>query len=166
MLEQSGAWADGVYLGAITSPGYTRWAAEQVAVGGRSAGRDPASIDLIANVLVSVGRDRAAARRAVRPVLAYYLARVEGVVVETAGADPDAVADVRRAVASEGVDGAVRRVSDHLIDVFAAAGTASDAAVALDRYRAAGLHEALAWHVLGPDPLEGLRLLSAEALVR
>ena len=28
MLEASGAWADGVALGAITSPGYARWAAD------------------------------------------------------------------------------------------------------------------------------------------
>lgn len=62
--------------------------------------------------------------------------------------------------------GALGRVSEGLIDVFAAAGTATDAVEALDRFRAAGLHEALAWHVLGPAPLEGLRLLSAETLVR
>ena len=54
---------------------------------------------LSANVLTSVGPDRAEARHAVKEVLAYYLARVEGVVVDEAGADPEAVAAVRAAVA-------------------------------------------------------------------
>src|SRR5204863_10103866 len=33
MVEAAGAWADGVYLGAITSPGYVRWARERMAEG-------------------------------------------------------------------------------------------------------------------------------------
>jgi 5,10-methylenetetrahydromethanopterin reductase len=164
MLEASGAWADGVYLGAITSPGYTRWAVGAIEDEARGAGRDPAGIDLIANVLVSVDPDRAAAPRAVRSVLAYYLHRVEGVVVDQAGADPDAVADVRRAVRLDGLEVAARRVSEDLIDTFAAAGTPTDVADALDRYRGAGLRGALAWHVLGPDPEAGLRSLATEVL--
>jgi hypothetical protein len=55
-------------------------------------------------VLTSVARDPRAARATVRRVLAYYLHRVEGVVVDLAGADPDAIADVRRAVVNGGVE--------------------------------------------------------------
>lgn len=162
MLEASGRLAEGVYLGAITSPGYTRWAAARVAEGAREAGRDPDTIDLIANVLVSVDEDRQAARDATRPVLAYYLHRVEGVVVDEAGADPDAVADVRRAVAAGGVEAGAKRVSEGLIDIFAAAGTPSDVVGRLDVYTTAGLHAPLAWHAFGPDKERGLRLLAGE----
>lgn len=49
--------------------------------------------------------DAAAARDATREVLAYYLHRVEGVVVDTSGADPDQVEAVRRAVREDGVEG-------------------------------------------------------------
>lgn len=162
MLEASGALADGVYLGAITSPGYIAWAGQQVKAGAVGAARDPASVDLVANVLTSVARDARAARAAVRWVLAYYLHRVEGVVVDAAGADPDAIADVRRAVANGGVEAGAARVGDDLIDVFAAAGDPDRVAERLRRYADTGLGGALAWHVVGPDPHEGLRLLARE----
>jgi hypothetical protein len=65
--------------------------------------------------------DPRAARAAVKPVLAYYLWRVAGVVVEQACADPEAVAEVRRTVHTQGVQAAAARVSDHLVETFAAA---------------------------------------------
>jgi 5,10-methylenetetrahydromethanopterin reductase len=107
MLEASGALADGVQLGAITSPGYAR-------------------------------ADAAAARDATRQVLAYYLHRVEGVVVDTSGADPGQVAAVRRAVLEDGVAAGARKVTDHLIDVFAAAGDPDHVTARLREYTAAG----------------------------
>jgi 5,10-methylenetetrahydromethanopterin reductase len=162
MLEVSGALADGVQLGAITSPGYVRWAWERVADGARDAGRDPATLDLAANILISVDRDAAAARESVREVLAYYLHRVEGVVVDTSGADPDQVNAVRRAVREDGVAAGARAVTRHLIDVFAAAGDPDEVTARLREYRAAGLRGLLAWHVFGPEPRRGLELLGTE----
>jgi 5,10-methylenetetrahydromethanopterin reductase len=162
MLEVSGELADGVELGAITSPGYVRWARERVAAGALRVGRDPAEVDFIGNVLVSVDRDRVAARRATRPVLAYYLHRVESVVTDTAGADPDALADARRAWTEVGPEAAADRLAESLIDVFAAAGDPDDVRTRLEAYVDAGLQAPLAWSVLGPDPVEGLRLLAEE----
>ncbi len=111
-------------------------------------------------MLTSVSTDARAACAAVEPVLAYYLWRVDGVVVDRAGADPEAVAEVRRAVAAQGVQAGAARVSDDLLEVFAAAGDPEQVAQRLHRYAEAGLDAALAWHVLGPDPAEGLRLLA------
>ncbi|MGH3248426.1 MAG: LLM class flavin-dependent oxidoreductase [Trebonia sp.] len=162
MLEASGALADGVQLGAITSPGYVRWAKEQIAVGARAAGRDPDSVDLAANVLISVDQDAAAARAAVREVLAYYLHRVEGVVVDTSGADLAQVDAVRRAVREDGVAKGAAAVTEHLIDVFAAAGEPGQVAERLREYADAGLAAPLAWYVLGPDPRRGLELLARD----
>ena len=162
MLQATGALADGAYLGAITSPGYTRWAASQLGWGAARAGRETGSVDLIANVLTSVATDARAARAAVKPVLAYYLWRVDGVVTDQAGADLEAVAEVRRTVAAQGAQAGAARVSDHLVEVFAAAGDPEQVAQRLRRYAQAGLDGALAWHVLGPDPSEGLRLLAQQ----
>jgi 5,10-methylenetetrahydromethanopterin reductase len=161
MLQTAGALADGAYLGAITSPGYTTWAAEQLAWGAARAGRQ-GPVDLIANVLTSVAADPHAAHHAVRPVLAYYLWRVDGVVTDQAGADPDAVAEVRRTVDTQGVQAGAARVSDDLVETFAAAGDPEQVAQRLHGYAQAGLDGALAWHVLGPDPREGLRLLAQQ----
>ena len=73
MMEAAGEFADGVQLGALVSPDYTRSARERLDAGAgtrRSAGDD---LLVSSNVLVSVGDDRAVARSAVREVLAYYL---------------------------------------------------------------------------------------------
>jgi 5,10-methylenetetrahydromethanopterin reductase len=166
MLRAAGAWADGVQLGAAVSPGYVRWAWQQIALGAADAGRDPAVLDLASNVLVSVDRDRRAARDAVRAVLAYYLHRVERVVLDTSGADPSEIARVARAVNEEGVASGAAMVSDALIDTFAAAGTPDEVAARLRIYADAGLRGVLAWHVIGPNRAEALELLADEVRPR
>jgi 5,10-methylenetetrahydromethanopterin reductase len=160
MLHAAGAWADGVQLGAIVSPGYARWSWQQIARGAREAGRDPAAIDLASNVLLSVDSDPRAARDAVRPVLAYYIHRVEPVVLSTGGADHDQVQRVRQAVLDRGVEAGARLVDDALIDTFAAAGDPEHVADRLRAYLAAGLRGVLAWHVIGPDRARSLQLLA------
>jgi 5,10-methylenetetrahydromethanopterin reductase len=160
MLRAAGGLADGVQLGAIASPGYVRWAWQRIADGATQAGRDPREIDLASNVLLSVDADAFAARDAVRHVLAYYLGRVEPVVLATSGADPDHLERVRRAVAEDGVEAGARLVTDDLIDVFAAAGDADRVAARLEEYLAAGLRGVLAWHVIGPDPARSLQFLA------
>jgi 5,10-methylenetetrahydromethanopterin reductase len=160
MMQAAGELADGVQLGALVSPGYARWAREQLARGAERAGRRPSSLMLSSNVLVSVGADRQQARREVREVLAYYLSRVEGVVVDTSGADPANVAAVRAAVSDQGVRAAAELVSDEVIDTFAAAGTVDDVIVALRRWIGAGIDLPLAWHTLGPDREQALELLA------
>jgi len=166
MLHAAGAWADGVQLGAIVSPGYARWAWAQIAAGAHAAGRDPTSLDLASNVLVSVDRDARVAREAVRNVLAYYVHRVESVVLSTSGADPDEIELVRQAVLDHGVAAGARLVSDALIDTFAAAGTPERVAARLQDYVRAGLRGVLAWHVIGPDRTRSLQLLADEVRTR
>jgi 5,10-methylenetetrahydromethanopterin reductase len=160
MLYAAGALADGVQLGAIVSPGYAAWAWQRIQMGARDAGRDPAQLDLASNVLLSVDRDVRAAREAVRPVLAYYIHRVEPVVLSTSGADPEELQRVRQTVLEHGVPAGATRVSDALIDTFAAAGDPDQVSERLSAYLAAGLRAVLAWHVIGPDPSTSLRLLA------
>ncbi len=160
MMEAAGELADGVQLGALVSPGYVRWSRERLAAGAARASRDVDDLLVSSNVLCSVGPDRAQARAAVREVLAYYLWRVEGVVVDTSGADPDDVEAVRAAVAADGPAAGANRVSEHLIDTFACAGTVDDVIEQLAAFGDAGLHLPLAWHTLGPDPDAALELLA------
>jgi 5,10-methylenetetrahydromethanopterin reductase len=160
MLRAAGAVADGVQLGAIVSPGYAAWAWEQIRLGARGAGRDPAELDLVSNVLLSVDRDAQAARDAVRGVLAYYIHRVEPVVLSTSGADPDELRRVRQAVLEHGIAAGAGMVSEASIDTFAAAGDPDHVAERLQAYLAAGLNSVLAWHVVGPDPARSLQLLA------
>jgi 5,10-methylenetetrahydromethanopterin reductase len=166
MLRASGRWADGVELGAIISPGYVRWSWERIVEGAEEGGRDPSTLDLAGNVLLSVDDDATAARDAVRHVLAYYSGRVEPIVLSTSGADPDDVARVREVAAARGPDAAAELVTDGMIDAFAAAGDAAHVAARLRAYADAGLRGLNAWHVIGPRPDEALRALAEEVWPR
>ncbi len=163
MMEAVGEVADGVQLGALASPGYVKWARERITVGAARAGRDPNEIVVAANVLTSVGRDRRAARDAVREVLAYYLYRVEPIMIDAgSNADPQDTAAVREAVAAGGVEAGAGVVSDHLIDTFAVAGGIDDVVAGLQPFAEAGLHVPLAWYTFGPDPVWALETLARE----
>jgi 5,10-methylenetetrahydromethanopterin reductase len=166
MLRASGAFADGVQLGAIVSPGYVRWAWQQIERGANSAGRDPSEIDLASNVLVSVDPDASAARNAVRDVLAYYIHRVEPIVLSTSGADPVEIERVRTTVRQDGLKAGAALVTDGLIDAFAAAGGPDHVVARLQEYVRAGLRGLLAWYVIGPDRSAALRLLADEVRPR
>lgn len=162
MMQAVGEHADGVQLGAITSVAYTRWSVDRIAEGASRAGRDPADLLVTGNVLTSVDEDREAARAAVRKVLAYYLYRVEGVVVDESGADLDEVQRVRRAVADGGVDDGSETVTESLIDVFAVAGTVPEVIEGLVPFAEAGMHIPLLWHTLGPDQQRATEVLARE----
>ena len=162
MMEAVGEVADGVQLGAITSVGYTEWAVERIAAGAHRAGRDASALLVTGNVLTSVDEDRDLARRAVREVLAYYLARVEGVVIDESGADMDAVDAVRAAVAERGMRAGADAVSESLIDTFAVAGTPDEVASGLLAFAAAGMQLPLLWHTFGPDPQRAVGVLARE----
>ncbi len=160
MMQAAGEVADGVQLGALVSPGYVRWSRERLAEGASRASRSVNELLVSSNVLCSVGVDRAEARRAVRQVLAYYLWRVEGVVVDTSGADPEQVAAVRAAVERDGAEAGATKVTEGLIDTFACAGTVDDVVGQLGAFADAGLDLPLAWHTLGPDPASALTMLA------
>ena len=164
MLRAAGAWADAIELGAIMSTGYVRWALDVIADGARSEGRDPDLLDIAAPLMVSVGTDHEAARHAVRHHLAYYLYRVEPVVTEHAGADPDLIAAVRDAVSERGLADGAALIDDGLIDTFALAGEPAHVARRFGEYVEAGIDGLIAQHVPGPERAAGFRLLTQEVL--
>ncbi|HMK96797.1 MAG TPA: LLM class flavin-dependent oxidoreductase [Acidimicrobiales bacterium] len=164
MLRAGGAWADAVELGAITSGPYVRWALEAIAEGASSNGRDSQYMDIAAPLMVSIAEDHRSAREAVREQLAYYLFRVEPVMTSVSGADPQAVATVRREVRDHGVAAGARLVGDELIDTFAIAGDPAHVAKRFAEYAAAGVKGLIAQNVANPDRVGALRLL-AEAVL-
>jgi alkanesulfonate monooxygenase SsuD/methylene tetrahydromethanopterin reductase-like flavin-dependent oxidoreductase (luciferase family) len=163
MMEAVGEVGDGVQLGALASPGYVAWARERIAVGAARAGRDPIEMLIASNVLTSVARDRRTARDAVREVLAYYLSRVEAIMIEAGGdVDRDQIARIGTAVNDHGVAAGAKLVNDDLIDTFAVAGTVDDVVEGFSRFIAAGLEVPLAWYTFGPDPDWAIDTLASE----
>ena len=162
MLRAAGAYADSVELGAIMSAGYVRWALEVIGEGAAAAGRDPASQDIAAPLMTSVGTDAAAAREAVKAELAYYLYRVEKVVYAHSGADPGDIQKVREVTTERGPEAGAALVTDEIIDTFAIAG---DTALAIRRFREyaeAGIRGLIVQHIPGPERVKGLTLIANE----
>jgi 5,10-methylenetetrahydromethanopterin reductase len=164
MLRAAGAYADSVELGAIMSAGYIRWALGVIGEGAADQGRDPASQDIAAPLMVSVSTDARAARDAVRAQLAYYLYRVEKVVYAHSGADASDIQKVRDVTAEQGPDVGAALITDEIIDTFAVAG---DAALAVRRFREyaeAGIRGLIIQHTPGPERIEGLTLIAEKVV--
>ena len=164
MLRAAGAYADSVELGAIMSAGYVRWALDVIGQGAAGAGRDPASQDIAAPLMVSVGADATAAREAVKAGLAYYLHRVENVVHAHSGADAGTIEKIREVTAERGARAGAALVTDEIIDTFAIAG---DTRLAIRRFREyadAGIRGLIIQHVPGPERVQGLTLIAEEVV--
>ncbi len=86
-LGLAGAVADGVVCSIMSSPAHVRRVRETIAPARRQSGRGRCPV--LAYVPVAIGRDGAAARRSVRPLLARYLAHLHGqtILVEAGGAE-------------------------------------------------------------------------------
>lgn len=164
MLRASGAYADAVELGALMSTGYVRWALSVIAEGARSAGRDPASQDIAAPLMVSISRDAKAAREAVKPRLAYYLHRVEKVVHAHSGAEAADIQRVRDVTTERGPQEGAKVVTDEIIDTFAVAGDPQLAVRRFREYAEAGLQGLIIQHVPGPERVAGLTLIAKEVI--
>jgi 5,10-methylenetetrahydromethanopterin reductase len=164
MLRAAGAYADSVELGAIMSAGYVRWALGVISQGAAAVGRDPASQDIAAPLMVSVGADATAAREAVKTQLAYYLYRVEKVVYAHSGADADAIRRVREVTAEQGPEVGAALVTDEMIDTFAVAGDTGLAIRRFREYAQAGIRGLIIQHVAGPERAEGLTLIAKEVI--
>jgi 5,10-methylenetetrahydromethanopterin reductase len=164
MLRGSGAYADAVELGALMSTGYVRWALGVIAEGALGAGRDPASQDIAAPLMVSVSHDASAAREAVKLRLAYYLHRVETVVHAHSGADAADIQRVRDVTAERGPRDGAKVVTDEIIDTFSVAGDPQLAVRRFREYAEAGLQGLIIQHVPGPERVEGLTLIAKEVV--
>jgi len=137
-LRLAGRTADGVLLDAFMPLSYIRRAAKVVAEAARSAGRDPATVEVAGIVVTQVGGTAAEAREAVRPTIASYLAAFP-TIASASGLPQDVLTAVERATRAEGPEAGGRCLSDDMVDAVALVGTADECRRGLARFRAAGL---------------------------
>ncbi|HEY4224908.1 MAG TPA: LLM class flavin-dependent oxidoreductase [Pseudolysinimonas sp.] len=133
-LELSGRVADGTLISVLGGPRYLEqsWGPIQAGMveGGRTEHRMPVY------VLCHVDPDRAAARTSLRPLIAYYLARIgPSNPLSAAYGYADAIADM---VARGGVETVEREMPDSWIDALAVAGNPDDVIAGFQRFREAG----------------------------
>ena len=158
-LALAGALADGVLCSVMSSPGHVRRVREATAAARRAAGQ-PAPFPVLAYVPVAIGRDAVAARRAVRPLLARYLAHLHGQAILADAGVAEAETLAIRAARAAGDSGA-SLVTDAHVDAFALAGTAEQARERLAGWRAAGLDTPVVLPAGEADPVEQLAVIGA-----
>jgi alkanesulfonate monooxygenase SsuD/methylene tetrahydromethanopterin reductase-like flavin-dependent oxidoreductase (luciferase family) len=140
-LRASGRSADGTILAEPAPPAYITWARDRIEEGRTAAGRtDPHR--LIVFLKYRLDPDRGHARAWVAEIL-----REESVAAQLA---PLGLGDARR-------------VSEELVDLLTASGSAEQVLATLASVAAAGV-DSIALTPIGPDPDEQLRLLSSEVL--
>ena len=159
MLQIGGEIADGVLLTWPTTASGRR-AAQNVAVGARRAGRDPAEVDVASLIPCYVARDQQAAFDGMRNAVAFYAGffpRYNRLLAEAGFGD--AVRAIKEAFDRGGREAAATKVPDELIDAVALAGTPQTCRERLEGYRRAGLSlPVVSPRVSGP---EGLRMAMA-----
>ncbi|MGH7401844.1 MAG: LLM class flavin-dependent oxidoreductase, partial [Candidatus Rokuibacteriota bacterium] len=159
-LALAGAVADGVVCSIMSSPAHVRRARDTATAARRGAGHT-GPFPILAYVPVAIGRDAAAARRSVRPLLARYLAHQHGqTILADAGVSQSETLAIR-AARTAGESGAAL-VTDAHVDAFALAGTPDQARERLREWIEAGLDTPIALPVGEADPVEQIGLIGAE----
>jgi 5,10-methylenetetrahydromethanopterin reductase len=139
-LELSGRIADGTVMSVLAGTLYLRQSAVHIRRGIRQGGRTDHTLPTY--VLCQVGANKAEARAALRPLVAYYLARLGAgnPLSGTYGHGPAIAA----ALARGGPQALEREMPDSWIDALAIAGNAQDVARGVLAYSAAGATSVIA----------------------
>jgi 5,10-methylenetetrahydromethanopterin reductase len=146
MQEMAGQLADGLLTPSITTPGFVRYARENLRRGAEAAGRDPEEIDLGCTIVASIDEDREKGREGAREIAGMYLAnKVQNiqasadVLLEEAGLSQDEIRPIAEAMESGGRIAAAAAVTDAILDkTRPIAGTPQDCIEAIEEYREAG----------------------------
>ena len=160
MLKVAGALSDGVALVWCT-PDLVRRACELIAEGAHEAGRDPASVDVAAYLVISIDEDAGRARAACKPLVASYTPRPvrwrEVGLATAEDAEP-----VLAAFERGGLEAATAAVTDAYVERVAIAGDVKYCRDRLAEYVGTGLRLPIAYQVMGPDTMAGMELLARE----
>ena len=147
MLAMAGELADGVILGAGATPEVLEWARGCVAEGEARAGRAPGSTPLWVDMIVSVGDDRDAVRKAIRPRLCNRANHNFRMGFHSV---PDAQLDGVRAFRDNYDESDVGsktknadRITDYIIDRFAFVGTPADVVARFETLKALGVENVI-----------------------
>lgn len=154
-LALAGEIADGVILNGFVSAAYSRGAVQQVRDAASRAGRDPDQVEIASWLMVSVDRDSARAKDAVRPMVATYLANFPNIARES-GLPDDLLALIATKFAEGGSTAAARYVEDEVVTRLACAGTSDECRSLIQRRRDVGVALPILG-ILGSDPGAAMR---------
>jgi len=169
LLQLAGETCDGLILPTLTTPAYVTYAMEQVQVGARRSGKSLEDFRVGATLISAVDKDGAAARDAVRKILATYftnkLVNIKNdILLQSASITNEEIQPIADAVLRNDYDHAMKLVTDDMIDRTVVAGTVEEVCERLEDYAKAGLQIPL--FVLWGNVQEGIKLLGSEVRSR
>ena len=146
MQQLAGEIADGLLTASITTPGFIRYAKDNVRIGAARSGRSADSVDIGSTIVASIDRDRDKGRDGAREIAGMYLANkvqnIQGsadVLLDEAGLSFDEIAPIAEAMERGGRLAAKEKVTDAILDKCRPiAGTPEDCIAAINEYRDAG----------------------------
>lgn len=161
-LELAGEIADGVILGAMSSPAYVRYAKQHVESGLQKVGRRrELKYPLLA--IYAVDKNRSVARQAARQVLAFYL----GGAGPTGQTEPDGVSGpLVEMINRGGAETLAKEMPEAWIDLFAIAGEPDECAERIRALLAAGASSVVLAPVIADQVRQQLELTAHEVVPR
>ena len=173
MQQLAGEIADGLLTASITTPGFVRYARENVAIGAARAGRSGDDVDVGCTIVASIDHDRDKGRDGAREIAGMYLANkvqnIQGsadVLLDEAGLTFDEISPIAEAMERGGRLAAKEQVTDEILDKCRPiAGTPDDCVAAINAYREAGCTHIML-ELWGEDRAGQLELFGKEVLPR
>jgi len=146
MQQYAAEEADGLLTPSITTPGFVRYASENMRKGAESEGRDADALDLGCTIVASIDNDRAKGREGAREIAGMYLANkvqniqaAADVLLEEAGLSQPEIRPIAEAMEAGGRRAAAEAVTDEILDkTRPIAGTPKDCIGAIEEYVEAG----------------------------
>jgi 5,10-methylenetetrahydromethanopterin reductase len=127
---------------------YTReaydYAAEHLRAGAEKAGKDWTSLDFGAWVVVSVGRDSAAAKDAARSMVGIYASSMPAEQLERNGVDPAALKPIIDAIAGGDLARGIELTTPEIADKLSFSGTPEEVTAKIKEIEPAGVNHVIA----------------------
>lgn len=163
MAALAGRVADELKIGGTANPAMVGVLRRRIAVGAAAAGRDPGEVGIVVGAVTVVDEDEKLARAKARTEVALYLGEVAH-LDPTVTVPADLLAEVRRRVADGDRPGAGELIPDHVLDLFAFAGTPEQVAGQAQQLIDAGVHRVEFGTPHGLTDDGGVRLLGERVL--
>ncbi len=160
-LETAAEIADGVILNGFVSAQYSERAIQRLQNRAAQVSREMDDIEIASWLMVSVDRDSAKAKNAVRPMVATYLANFPKIARES-GLPDELLATIGRAYAEGGVSDAARYVGDDVVTHLSCSGSPDEVRELIQARRNVGVTLPILG-ILGGGPQTAMEELIATA---
>jgi 5,10-methylenetetrahydromethanopterin reductase len=137
-METAAEIADGVILNGFVSAQYSERAIQRLHDRATQVGREKGDIEIASWLMVSVDRDSAKAKDAVRPMVATYLANFPNIARES-GLPDELLATIGRAYAEGGVLDAAKHVGDDIVIRLSCSGSPDEVLELIQARRRVGV---------------------------